>query len=253
MAMQKGNNYSGVAGPVVMFVRNGKQGVRSRPLKVKQTPGMKTNNRGFGWAASIGAKVRQGLKDFVPDIKDKPLMYALNDRIAKWLKHSYAPAGPATHGFASLEGFEINAQSLLKEKLRLHPVVDWNIAGKILIHIPAMVPTGDIAVPPTPPFHSTQNVRWDFRVVDVFLGDGKKRNKKGRVVGDPTRLDATSNATLNIPYTREPIGAQTVAIDYAVEAKHLVLVFMRLVYIDGGGEEIVDERWRCGGIVGAKF
>lgn len=66
-------------------------------------------------------------------------------------------------------------------------------------------------------------------------------------------LDDTSDATLSMPYTSEPIAAQTVAIDYAVEAKHLVLIFMRLVYIDGGGKEIEDERWRCGGIVGTRY
>jgi hypothetical protein len=252
MATQKGNNYSGIVGPVVFFTRNGKQGVRARPTKVKRTQGMKANSNGFGHAARIGSVVRSGLKNFVPNTTEAALMHALNDCLRKWLKFVVAPAGNNAAGFATLEGFEINAQALLKEKLRVHPTVDWSTKGKISVQIPAMVPTDDIASPPTPTHNATHSVRWELRALDVQPGDDK-RNTKGRFVGARPRIDEWKEATITMPYTNKTIAAQTVQLDMTAKPKHVMLVFLRLVYLDAGGMEIVDERWRCGGIVGAKY
>lgn len=239
MAMQKGNNYSGVAGAVVFFTRNGKQGVRARPAKVKQTKGMKANHTGFGRAARIGSHLRSGLNNFVPNYKDPALMYALNDCVRKWLMYTVSPAGTKTAGFASLEGFELNAQALLKEKLRLYPTVDWSDRRKILVHIPALVPADDIAAPPYPAHNTTKTIRWYLRAVDVTLGDRP-------------HLEDFADASITLPYNSREVAAQTVSLEMAVKAKHLVVVFLRQVYVDGGDEEIVDERWQCGAIIGAK-
>jgi hypothetical protein len=234
MALQRNSNlFSGITGNVVFFNYNGKQGIRVRPVRVKQTPAMKKNAKEFGRAATLSSHIRSGLKDFVPDPKEKKLRYGLDHCLKKWMAGQSAAPGQAT-GFTSLNGFELNTQSLLKDQMRVLPSVEWVAANDISITLPALTPTTDIVAP-----RGTTSIQFRFRAI---------RCNTGRDID----LDDMAETTIDLPYTDLPVPSRSVSLSLfprGVPRHHLVVVFVALEY-QLQSMKIDDAKWRPAMLIG---
>jgi hypothetical protein len=235
MAMQKNNAFTGAVGPVVFFTRNGKQGFRARPQKVKQTKNMKGHARRFGAAAAISSSLRSCLEDVLSDTKEPKMRYRLNHTIAKWLKALEATKDTMHGDFATLDNFQFNEKALLPEKMRWVPVVDWSDSAAIRVDIPALTPARDISAPA-----KTKSLCLSLVAVTCYMKDSYT-------------VSEVMQREIPVPYSQQMLQQQSIWIPMKTSNKQLTVLVLALQYFNSEAEKNEEEHWMPAAIIGYRY
>jgi hypothetical protein len=129
MARQNGKFISGVVGPVVYSVRNGKQivSVKAAPGAIRQTKNTKRSADTFGMGSSLGASIRKTLADQLFGLYDSGMINRLNGSMVEILGACRNPASGLYQfemdSFSRLDEFEFNANSEVSNLLGRSPRV----------------------------------------------------------------------------------------------------------------------------------
>ena len=237
MASQKNNHLSGLLGNVIFYEFRGKQCARSRPGRVKQSEAAKISSEQFGRASKISAKLRSGFHELLPDTKNKNMMYRLNKVLFQWLRNG-DPVDSA-QGFSFIDQFQFNEKTSLTEKLKLPLTIDWDEPGRIIVNIPKLLPSRDIAAPA-----GTETVQWQIAAVSCKIFDHNKFEGDYAV------------RTIDIIYNEEPVPANKIELPFILKPGLLTVVGLAMKYkvaAKGTSVPVNDERWLPAGIIGTKF
>lgn len=137
MAILKDGILSGLIGPAVAYGRNGKQVVKSRGKRVKQTKATKTSAKSFGKIKAISAELRHGLHVILPNFLSMPVMYAMDRAVSGWYRDIYPALTSNATGFAHFTSLQLNKDSSPSaiSYLGAMPDVSWNGTNKASLHI----------------------------------------------------------------------------------------------------------------------
>jgi hypothetical protein len=236
MASQKNNVLSGMVGNVIFYEFRGVQCIRVRPARVKQSKATKISAGQFGQASRISRLLRSGFHELLADTKEKNMMYRLNKVLLQWLRNGN-PANSA-QGFSFIDQFQFNEKTSLAEKLKLPLTLDWEQPGKIIVNIPKLLPSRDIAAPA-----GTGTVQWQIAAVSC-------------TIADRSELAGYSVRTIDITYNDNLVPANKIELPIVLKAGHLTVVSLALKYkvVKNGNSILVnDARWLPVGIIGTKF
>src|SRR5262245_16359958 len=86
--MGSANNslFKGRVGNLVFYEYRGKPCCRTVPDYVKQTAATKKSSSQFRIAVRASGYLRAQMKHFLPDPKDKPMLYGFNNAILQWIR-----------------------------------------------------------------------------------------------------------------------------------------------------------------------
>lgn len=172
------------------------------------------------------------LKGYVEDSKEKNLRYGLNHALKKWLVSQSADPGEVK-SFFSVEGFELNQQSILNEKLRIFPSVSWTDANTIEIKIQEFISRAGLVVP-----DDTVIVKYLFRALRI------------KCEGHAS-LMVYADAAIEIPYTQDTSSEQIITVNLPTKPADIVVVVLSLQY-KRGSAWMENMKWRPGVILGFK-
>jgi hypothetical protein len=238
MASQKNNVFAGMVGNIIFYEMNGKQYARSRPRKFKQSKATKAVSKLFGEASRLSSQLRSGLWKLLPDTNEKEMRYRFDKAIQQWLRNGNPDTSSGTTGFSFIDGFQFSNKASLTEKLKLLLPIDWSQQGKIIINMPKLVPSHDIAAPA-----NTETVHWMIEVVSSTV---KERSS----------LTAQYGTTLDMKYTEKAIPAQKMELSFKVKPQELIIVVLALKYTVkkyGNASLLNNESWLPAGIIGSYF
>jgi hypothetical protein len=144
-------NISGLVGNLVFQTVNGKQIIRSRPAKVKQTKATKASSGEFGKCSVWSKQLRNGLAPFLIKQYDNVMYQRFQSSFYKALLSNTDLAKgqrtPITANMSDLVGFEFNTHSLLPSYFT--PVVTTVLDAdrRLIIIIPALEPISAVTFP----------------------------------------------------------------------------------------------------------
>ncbi|SDZ84868.1 hypothetical protein [Pedobacter hartonius] len=144
MARQNGKFISGVLGPLVYRVVNGKQiiSTKTAPGTIKQTTDTKRSADTFGMGSSLGASIRKTLAGQLSGFYDIGMISRLNGKMAEILGTCRNPKSRLyqfeTNSFSRLDDFEFNANSEATNLLSKAPTVVLR-DGILTIMLPKLV------------------------------------------------------------------------------------------------------------------
>ncbi|MEO8406586.1 MAG: hypothetical protein ABI480_18385 [Chitinophagaceae bacterium] len=227
MAKEK-QSLSGKIGPVVVYQLNGKNVVRSKPRRYKQTTGTKARSKNFGKASTLGAQLRSGLERVIPFPKDISMQTRLTGAISKWLgTTALKDVQPQKH-IPWLSDFEFNEKAKLNSRWKELLKVGEPTTDGILLNIPAFIP------------------------VDVINGPAKTTSIECRIGAVSCNLLTQSGTkgfytSFSFPNTDQKVATQEILMKVNTKPGNVVLVVSSLVYFGNkGGEKVEREevRWR---------
>jgi hypothetical protein len=234
MAKQDKIFLKGKIANLIFYEWRGKPCSRTMPDEVKQTTATKASAKDFGKAATYSKHLRNSLHDFLPYPKDKPMMYALNNELRKWLSAGAGDRTKMIKAIARLEEFQFNEPSPLTGRLKVKPTVDWTKKNKVIVHLPSVLPSERVSAPAY-----TRTVHCTVKVVSCRINNS-----------DPKMTAA--ERTFDFPYNNVQQPAQNIELPFTLSKGHLVLVAMKLEYT-AKGKRVNDQRWLPAGVIGAWF
>jgi len=237
MARQKKVILSGRIANVIFYEFRGKPCARATPARVKQTKATKASARQFGKASCMSRLLRSGLDSVLPDPKDKPMMYRLNNALLQWLLN-YKPArNKLTTDLPFIDQFEFNEESLLSERLKLPLTIDWTKPGKIILDIPKLNPRRDITAPAY-----TETVHWKIAVTSCS--------------DDLTAVPRKYTTAVDMEYNDKLITVKRITLPFNVQKDEITVVAVGLNYeaAKRGSLQLVrDKQWLPVGVIGGCF
>lgn len=159
------NHFSGSIGPLIFYVRNGKQYSRSRPGKVKQTEATKKRSSNFGLAAKLSAVIRRNMKDLFR-LKDGTLHNRLTTVFSAWLATDDINTKPSGT-IKSFADFNINPDKISNVKWNESISVSQQ-GNAIQVKLKQFIPKNLMAAP-----RNTNTVRVTIVAVCFFIADMK--------------------------------------------------------------------------------
>jgi hypothetical protein len=232
---------AGTISNVIFYEFRGKQVIRSKPLRVKQTKASKAAAKDFGRAVRYSRIIRNSL-DRVIDPKDKPMMYRLNNELLQWLRDSKDDSKTMAANILRLESFDFNGESYLGRCLRFKPLADFSVKGKIFVDIRALKPSPDIIAP-----RDTKNIEWNIMAIRCNTGNRPSRST------DPI---TEYMMEFNMDYNSTLIPAQRLELPFQTLTGDIVFVVIGLKYFVMKQKKLVpveEKKWLPVGLVGAWY
>jgi hypothetical protein len=226
----------GKVGVLVYYQRNGKTCMRTIAGTVKQTEATKEKAVLFGRAVRLSARLRSGLKEVVENPKAKPIMYALNKGLQKWLALSQPTNKELSTGLPRLTGLPLSKKTSVNQRFKKEIVVNFELPGTVVLTIPELVPTESIIAPA-----GTQDIIMTVGVVSCKLDEQRK-------IGDDR------SACFKITHDSNPVAERKISFDFPIKPAHLVLVVVSMRYrIPKPGELkiIMEDPWIPVEVVGS--
>jgi len=242
MARQFKTFVTGAIGPVIFYEWRGIPCARAKPTKVKQTKATKARAKEFGRAVRYSRLLRERLSISIPSYKDKPMMYRLNNALLQWVRTSDGDKALLAKNISALNGFEFYEDSELNKKLKVKAGVDFEDDKKIIVNIPALIPTSDIMAP-----KDTKTVEWTIGVARCKTNDLSEQGN------DPVPYFKTK---FEMDYSATAVKAQKIEIPFTSIATDIVLVVISLRYNVQKGLNLIqsrDKKWLPAAIVGAYY
>jgi hypothetical protein len=147
MALQATSFITGTIGNVIHYEMNGKFYVRSRPSRVKRTVNMRKRSGNFGLGAVTGKLLRAGFGTVLTAELERESQARFGGAIAKWLGTALLKNIPQQEAIAVLEDFNFNESTGLRERCKVQATTSINPSGRVVISLPAFVPSQKIAAP----------------------------------------------------------------------------------------------------------
>jgi hypothetical protein len=212
MGRQSQNSFKGAVGNVIYYEFRGIPCVRARPGSIKQTKNTKESAKRFGMASSMAASLRYGLESFTPIDKKREIQSRLVKVILQWLQHDPPGTKGLFNGLSLIKGFEFNEDSPLSALLKVAIEVSWNDKERIIIKIPALVPSRDISAPA-----KTQKVFWKIFAVRC-------------TIDYPSVRQDVESSEFEMPYNDNAINARLIELPVALQKNQLGIVAISLAY-----------------------
>jgi hypothetical protein len=241
MAIKKNGGLSGLIGNIVNYSSLGKEIVRIHVADPKQSKATKASAKDFGKIKKISRFLRMALGNVMKDNKGKPAMFAMDEAVRRWyyqfyLKRETALMDPVY--FSSLQ-LRPEAPPSAKIILGVDPVIDWNVEGKVVLHIPAMKRT-DLMLP-----QYANRISFTL-VVSGIRPPGEKFSRF------EDTCQATSE-TIERSVRVDDIEAVTIELEGLEPLDNaLFLAFLSLRY-ERHSEWMEEEKWKPVVVVGSKF
>ncbi|HVY76775.1 MAG TPA: hypothetical protein VG890_18235 [Puia sp.] len=212
--------------------------VRTTPSKVRQTKSTKANAKLFGVAVSMSAALREGLVSFLPEDKGRKIMYRLNNALLQWLKYYEPDAKGLSVDLREINELQFNEACSLSLRLGARVKADWSNPDRVIIQIPALIPTEAIAAPA-----HTGSVIWHIAVT-------------GCTQGNNARLTKRAAADFELPYTSDKLPTRQIELPFKLNPGELAIAAISLQYriAKGSGSSIVSNpKWLPSGIVASAY
>lgn len=212
MGRQSHNFVTGAVGPVIYYEFRGLPCVRARPGRVRQTKNTKASAKRFGLASSMAASLRYGLESITPIDKKREIQSRLVKVMLQWLQHDPPESKGLFNGLLPISGFEFNPDAPLSAQLKVTIEVIWNDKGRILIKIPAVVPSRDISAPV-----KTEKVFWKICAARC-------------TIDNPSVHQEVGSAEFEMPYNENAIAKRQIELPVALQKGQLGIVAISLSY-----------------------
>lgn len=137
-------NVTGKAGPLIYYIRNGKNCIRTKPIKVKQTIATKKRSSNFSLASTYARISRLNLPEIFA-FKDGSRHNRLTGAFSLWLKGSNLAELPAGE-MPYLKGFQVNPLKMLSSKWPQQITV-VKITDRVQITISPLQPSQMMTIP----------------------------------------------------------------------------------------------------------
>ncbi len=220
MAIQLNTFVKGKVGNLVMYQLGDKYVTRSRPATVHKTKNMQTCSSNFGIVSKAGKLLRQAIAPILPNVTDTNMQRRFSGSIYKWLGKQTVSELLPQQNIPVLEAFNFNERTSFYERFKPKLQINISSDGKVIINIPAFVPTLQIASPA-----HTVSVEICLAAVACHLG---------------TSTPVTSQIfKKQVLYNEVLIAAETIEMNLGSPQQKLVLVVASLNYIlaDGSVEK----------------
>lgn len=235
MAFYKGQFLSGAIGPVVTYGFNGKQCIKTRGSRIRQTKATKASANDFGKIKQISAMLRMGLSPIVPDYTARPVMYAVDGVVSNWYRECLPGLTTTAMNFPHFSPLVLNKEALPLPMtyLGMIPEADWNGSQKVSLHIPSIDTTAVLL-----PKNATA-VSFTLMVTGSSLD-------YPRYHGHPKKLSVETNINAG------SIGPVDLFLDFPQVNGILYLAVLQLRYKDGDGW-VEEEKWKPLLVVGSCY
>lgn len=229
MARQLNINLSGAIANIIMYERNGQHYARTRPSKVRQSKATRSAAAQFAIANKISAALRAGLGIALPDRNKNELRSRLISPILRWVRSQKDPEKSVDLPF--ITGFQFNAETSIKDRLKKLPVIAWN-RNEILLNF-SLVPAKDILVP-------AGAIKVHFQVVATCFSAREPKKNAGNHIAEFS-IDYSTTRTERI-----------IEIPFALKKGELAVIMLTIRY-DSKQKIVSDKRWLPSGIIGSCF
>ncbi|HXS59064.1 MAG TPA: hypothetical protein VN726_23230, partial [Hanamia sp.] len=147
MPQVKNLKVSGRIGPVIFYFVGDKFYSRAAPGKIRQAPKTKIRSANFGTAARAGKALRGGLRDALPNAKDRQMQSRFSGGIAKWLALQSVKSLSPAEDIPGLYQFQFGGLWAFEEVFRVPFTVSITNEEAIEIHVPELIPVDSIKGP----------------------------------------------------------------------------------------------------------
>lgn len=235
MAINKGGHLSGMIGPVVLYYRNGKEIIKSKGRKVKQTDPTKASAKSFGKIKGISSWLRAGLSRVLPSYLSMPVMYAMDRAVGNWYRHQLPALTASSTGFAHFVSLQLNSEASPSPLtfLGAEPEVEWNNAEEIAVQLPS-IDTASVVLP-------KGATAMAFTL--VVTGSG---------ISDPRDSRHAKMLRVEKEITPAGVDASTLLLGFKQAADSLYLAFLQIAY-KVGITWLEEDRWKPLLLVGSCY
>jgi hypothetical protein len=231
-----GKYMNGTAGNVVFYESRGKQVMRAKPGRIKQTKATKASAKDFGRAARFSRLFREVLEEY-GKFNRLDQMCRMNRVLMKWISDSKDDPKMKNRMIQSMVGFELNPESELRRNFKVTTLIDFDQPEKILVTLPEIKPAEDISAPP-----------WidkvQLNIISVRVNTNEKMENRAQPL-------YAHNKIIEIDYTKASIPEQQIELPQETIPDDIVLLAIGLTYFKSS--VIKDKKWVPAGIVGAKY
>ncbi len=234
MAIQIENFISGRMGNVVFYKRAGKWIARAAADDVKQSTATKNWSNIFGKASTAGKRLRELLKDILPDEQDKEMQNNFSAAIARCMKLLKANGMQPLWPIPELGEINFNKKTAVKTRFGVSVKVSKLSENLVQVNIPAFIPTRNIVAPA-----HTKRVDIHICTASYQLPDGRGQGSAGYL--------------LKVPYDEQPVGEQFIELAVPVTRGSLLLTGIRMRYILHNGQLTNNEAFMPSSIVDGAF
>ena len=177
-------NTSGTLGPVIFYIRNGKQCSRTRPVKVNQTRATKKSSSNFSIASKLSAAIRKSMAT-ICKVTDGSRHARLSGAFSAWLKSGDINT-KSSAPIALLKTFKINPGTSNPAKWNEHIQV-YRQQNDLEIKISELIPSSMMRLP-----KETAIIRLKIVSVNVSIRNNRASTAQNRF---DIAYDATFPAT----------------------------------------------------------
>ena len=237
MGKQTNIRLKGTAANLIYYKWRDIDCIRTKPDQVKQATASKAAGHRFGKANTTESALRTALEHLLPNAKDKDMQRRFAKPIYRWLLTDPLHSSMPVNQLPFITGFEFNEKSLLEERLRLPLTVNRTAGGKLLLQVPAYIPTQTITAP-------AYTVTMLYRVTVLICRMDK-----------PAITQQWSTA-IAIPYTSQEQPAQEILLNVAPAAGCLTVVAAALEYRTskaGKSRKATAMRWLPAAVLTAMY
>ena len=223
MPQVKNLRVSGRIGPVIFYFVGDKFYSRAAPGKIKQAPKTKIRSTNFGIAARAGKALRCGLRNALPNTKDRQMQSRFSGAIAKWLALQSVKTVTPAEDIPGLYRFQFGGLWAFEETFRVLFTVNIRHNEAIEIHVPSLIPVEAMKGP-----RDTISVDCTFAVAVCDLATGMPLGN--------------NLIRWNIPYNTASQPAQTFTLSCPQAAGSLIVITggLRFNVLKGGVPFVSD-------------
>ena len=237
MARKEKGFMRGSVANIIFYEREGKECMRSKPTRVRQTRATRKSAGQFGKAAQISRVLREGLSPILYNSKERGLMHRLNNALLQWLLDNGAGKIKSSTHLPFINGFQLYQETPLESRFKVPLSVNWDGQNLVTLDIPALIPVKHISAPA-----GTKTVRLEIGITDCALKDFTSSGNHITVIEIPYNSVKIPAQQVKLPFTRKPgrIALVALALKNGPKSKW-------------GLPGKFNEKWEPAGIVGASY
>ncbi len=214
MAIQLNTFVKGKVGNLVMYQLGDRYVTRSRPATVHKTKNMQACSSNFGVGSTAGKLIRQAIAPILPNATDTNMQRRFSGSIYKWLGKQTVSELLPQQNITILEAFNFTDGSFFYERFKPKLQINISSDGKVIINIPAFVPTLQIASPA-----HTVSVELCLAVAACTLGTSDAATSQifKRQIIYNSYLQTAETVELNIGSLQQKLVLVVASLNYTLE------------------------------------
>jgi hypothetical protein len=223
--------------PVIVYYLNGKQYMRSKPAKVKQTKSTKQAGKSFGKASSLASQLVGTFKPLVPFCENREPYHGLCTSLVKWVSAEKTNPNKPNKDSILLKGLRFVKESSVESRFLAGWEITYTANGNVQIHIPAFAAKDGIYAPP-----GCKTIELKMMAINCkpYTGEIKTQAMESLVIPNNKTIQPATDIHLAI----------------TASAESLTLVALALKYDNinwSAASKKADRRWMPAGIVSSMW